>query len=145
MVITADFWEQKCAEFNQKNKQAIKNYILWLAKSLFWLIVLTSSTLLTIFSLQKFCVEGINLTIVDYLIKFIQQPLADINHLYTAYEQWFLPLIQFADNKFWFIPIIPFIIFGYILYFGLKLNPYQKEFQTRKTRYHLNSNDSKNL
>lgn len=141
MVITADFWEQKRAELNQENKQATKNYILWLAKTLFWLIVLSSSTLLIVFSLQKFCVEGINLIIVDYLTKFIQQSLADISHLYTDYEQWFLPLIQFADNKFWFMPIISFIIFGYILYYGLASNPYQKQFQTRETRYYLNSND----
>lgn len=141
MVMTADFWERKCAELNQDNKQATKYYTLWLVKSLFWLIALTGGTLLTVFPLQKFCVEGFNLATVDYLTKFIQNSLSDISYLYTAYEQWFLRLIQFTDNKFWFIPIIPFIIFGYILYYGLKSNPYQKQFQTRKVRYYLNSND----
>ncbi len=56
-----------------------------------------------------------------------------------------LDLIDHAGNTSWFISIFPFIIFRYILHFVLKLNPYQKQFQTRKTKDHLNSNDSKNL
>lgn len=145
MVFTSDFWEKKCTELNQTNEQAMKYYIFWLVKSLCWMVLLVSGSLLAVFPVQRFCTEGINLETVDYLTKFIQRSLADIHFLYTAYEKWFFRVIHLTDNKFWFVPIIPFILFGYTLYVGFKMNPYREQLRLRKTRYYVHSNERKNI
>ncbi len=145
MVFTPDFWEKKCDELNQENEQATKRYCFWLAKSLGWMLVLVIGTGLSAFPVQRFLTDGINLATVDFFTKFIQQSLADIGFLFSAYKEWVMRIIQLADNKYWFIPFIPFICLGYTLYVGIKLNPYRKQLQLRKTRYHVHSENTGNI
>ena len=145
MVFTPDFWEKKCEELNYEEDVDRKRYWWWVIQTVLWTFGLTISAFLLAFPLQNFIVNGVDITTVDFMTKFIQNTLSDIHFIIQAYQQWFNRVIQAADNVYWFVPLLPFVIGISVLHVGLKINPYRKIFYAKKSKYRVYSNDSETL
>ena len=145
MVFTPDFWEKKCEELNYEEDVDRKRYWLWVGQVIFWTILLTGGAFLVSFPLQNFITNGVNVHTVDFLTRFIQSTLADFHYLLQMYQQWFNRITQLADNTYWFIPLIPFVVFVSVLHIGLKINPYKKIFYEKKSKYAVYSHNTETL